>query len=598
MICECQRLFKSLPRAWQYVAHTSGVPLVNESLSIRLSIRYATTTPPRAINAIFCLILRPRLQPAFSRTPSLLRKSSCTLARMSSSQSAEPQAKKQKEGSDALYAERSVKRLAAYSVPVHPKRVQVMKKASSASSGPVIYWMSREQRVEDNWALLYAIEQAKKGDEPIAVVFNLVPEFMNAGARQFVFMLEGLGSVEKALAKKNIPFFLTQGDPVTEIPKLMEAAKASALVTDMSPLRVGREWRDKVCEALPASTSMHLVDAHNIVPVWVASDKREYAARTIRNKINNKLGEYLTEFPEVPEQAEAWPAGCAAQPSAKVDWTALIETAKVKGAAVPPVTWLNAGEEAGAKALASFLTKTRLSKYATKRNEPSVPTALSGLSPYFHFGQLSPQRAALEASKLRKVASESVDAFLEESVVRRELSDNFCWYTKNYDSIDCAYDWAKESLDMHRNDVRDHVYTYEQLRDAKTHDPIWNAAQKELTVVGKQHGFIRMYWAKKILEWTESPEQAIEFAMKLNDTYSIDGRDPNGVVGVMWSVIGLHDQGWKERPVFGKIRYMGGAAWKLGSGKKKFDLQGYLSRVDMAVAQAKMSTATAATTKS
>ena len=151
---------------------------------------------------------------------------------------------------------------------------------------------------------------------------------------------------------------------------------------------------------------------------------------------------------------------------------------------------------------------------------------------------------------------------------------------------------------MHRNDVRDHVYTYEQLRDAKTHDPIWNAAQKELTVVGKQHGFIRMYWAKKILEWTESPEQAIEFAMKLNDTYSIDGRDPNGVVGVMWSVIGLHDQGWKERPVFGKIRYMGGAAWKLGSGKKKFDLQGYLSRVDMAVAQAKMSTATAATTKS
>ena len=505
----------------------------------------------------------------------------------------EPEAKKQKEGSGDLYAERKLQRLAAFSVDVHPKRVQMLKKASAVSDGPVFYWMSREQRVEDNWALLYAVELAKKRNAPVAVVFNLVPEFMNAGARQFVFMLEGLTLLEKTLKKKNIPFFLTQGDPVNEIPSLLNSAKASALVTDMSPLRVGRQWRDAVCAALPAVTSMHLVDAHNIVPVWVASDKREYAARTIRNKINSKLPEYLTEYPEVPVQALSWPTDCVTQPPSKIDWNGLIETAKVRGVAVPPVTWLNAGEEAGAKALASFLTKTRLSKYESKRNEPSVPTALSGLSPYFHFGQLSPQRAALEASKLRKAAPESVDAFLEESVVRRELSDNFCWYTKNYDSIDCAYDWAKETLDMHRNDVRDHIYTYEQLRDAKTHDPVWNAAQKELTVIGKQHGFIRMYWAKKILEWTESPEQAIDFAMRLNDTYSLDGRDPNGVVGVMWSVIGLHDQGWRERPVFGKIRYMGGVAWKLGSGKKKFDLQAYISRVDTAVglAKAKMTTA-------
>lgn len=501
--------------------------------------------------------------------------------------SSEPPAKKPKEGPDALYAERIVQRLAALSVPVNPKRVRTLKKAAPASAGPVLYWMSREQRVEDNWALLYAVERAMEMNVPVAVVFNLVPEFMNAGARQFVFMLEGLSMLERALARKNIAFFLTQGDPVKEIPALLDSSKASALVTDMSPLRVGRQWREGVCAMLPSSVSMHMVDAHNIVPVWVASDKREYAARTIRNKINGKLPEYLTEYPEVPTLACAWPTTCPAQPP-EVDWKGLIETAKVKGAAVPPVTWLEAGEEAGGRALASFLTKTRLSKYESKRNEPSVPTALSGLSPYFHFGQLSPQRAALEASKLRKVAAESVASFLEESVVRRELSDNFCWYTDNYDSIDCAYDWAKETLDMHRSDVRDHVYTYEQLRYAKTHDPVWNASQRELTVIGKQHGFIRMYWAKKILEWTESPEQAIDFAMRLNDTYSLDGRDPNGVVGVMWSVIGLHDQGWKERPVFGKIRYMGGAAWKLGSGKKKFDLQAYISRVDAAVSREKM----------
>jgi deoxyribodipyrimidine photo-lyase len=502
----------------------------------------------------------------------------------------EPLAKKLKEGPDALYAERTVQRLAPLSVSVHPKRVRTLKKAPQGSSGPVLYWMSREQRVEDNWALLYAVEQAREQSAQVAVVFNLVPEFMNAGARQFVFMLEGLSALERVLARKNIPFFLTQGDPVKEIPALVNSVMASTLVTDMSPLRVGRQWRDGVCSALPPTVSMHMVDAHNIVPVWVASDKREYAARTIRSKINGKLPEYLTEFPEVPAQASAWSDDCAVQPP-QVDWKGLIDMAKVKGASVPPVTWLEAGEAAGARALAGFLTKTRLSKYESKRNEPSVPAALSGLSPYFHFGQLSPQRAALEASKLRKAAPESVSAFLEESVVRRELSDNFCWYTDNYDSIDCAYDWAKETLEMHRNDVRDHVYTYEQLRDAKTHDPVWNASQRELTVIGKQHGFIRMYWAKKILEWTESPEQAIDFAMRLNDTYSLDGRDPNGVVGVMWSVVGLHDQGWKERPVFGKIRYMGGAAWKLGSGKKKFDLSAYISRVDAAVSREKMAAA-------
>ena len=354
----------------------------------------------------------------------------------------EPLAKKLKEGPDALYAERTVQRLAPLSVSVHPKRVRTLKKAPQGSSGPVLYWMSREQRVEDNWALLYAVEQAREQSAQVAVVFNLVPEFMNAGARQFVFMLEGLSALERVLARKNIPFFLTQGDPVKEIPALVNSVMASTLVTDMSPLRVGRQWRDGVCSALPPTVSMHMVDAHNIVPVWVASDKREYAARTIRSKINGKLPEYLTEFPEVPVQASAWSDDCAVQPP-QVDWKGLIDMAKVKGASVPPVTWLEAGEAAGTRALDGFLTKTRLSKYESKRNEPSVPAALSGLSPYFHFGQLSPQRAALEASKLRKAAPESVSAFLEESVVRRELSDNFCWYTDNYDSIDCAYDWAK-----------------------------------------------------------------------------------------------------------------------------------------------------------
>jgi len=317
----------------------------------------------------------------------------------------------------------------------------------------------------------------------------------------------------------------------------------------------------------------------------LGSDKREYAARTIRRKIHDKLPEFLREYPDVPMQTFEWPDTCPTPPS--VDWKNLMEEARNRGASVPEVTWIVAGEEAAMKALhgsSGFLTKSRLSKYATKRNDPSVPGALSGLSPYFHFGHLSPQRAALEASKHRTAHKESVDSFLEEMVVRRELSDNYCFYVPNYDSLAAAYDWAKETLNVHRNDKREHLYTLEQLENAQTHDDLWNAAQKEMTVTGKMHGYIRMYWAKKILEWTESPEQAIEYGLYLNDKWELDGRDPNGYVGIMWSMAGIHDQGWSERPIFGKIRYM-----NYQGCKRKFDIQKYVARVNEMSRQARLS---------
>ena len=478
--------------------------------------------------------------------------------------------------------ERSVKRLASgQGVAVHPKRVRMLLQGEKDLSGPILYWMSRDQRVEDNWALLYAIEHAQKSNQAVGVVFNLVPEFMHAGARQFVFMLEALKMMQKILMGKNISFFFTEGDPLKEIPGLVEECGASALVTDFSPLRLGREWRDGVARIMKEKglkSSMFEVDAHNIVPVWVASDKREYAARTIRRKITDRLPEYLREYPEVPVQKVMWPENVRQPNGSSIDWKGLIEAAKKNGSKVPVVSWLQPGEEAALKALMGpqgFLTKSRLSKYATKRNDPTVPNALSGLSPYFHFGHLSPQRAALEASKLRSTYKESVEGFLEEMVIRRELSDNYCFYTPNYDSLDAAYEWARETLDLHRNDVREHTYSYEQLERAKTHDDLWNACQKEMVVTGKMHGYLRMYWAKKILEWTESPEQAIEFGIKLNDKWQLDGRDPNGYVGIMWSMCGIHDQGWRERPIFGKIRYM-----NYEGCKRKFDIEKYRLRVN------------------
>ncbi|KAF8071386.1 PHR1 [Scenedesmus sp. PABB004] len=382
--------------------------------------------------------------------------------------------------------------------------------------------MSRDQRMRDNWALLYALERAAATGAPCAVAFNLVPAFLGAGARQFV------------ASRVAVPFAE--------------------------------------------------VDAHNVVPVWVASDKREYAARTIRPKIHAKLPEFLVEFPAPPRPAP-WGDG-RPQPD-PVDWEALLAEVRERGAAVPEVTWATPGEDGAAAALVgapgSFLSPARLSLYAAKRNDPGEPQALSNLSPWLHFGQLAPQRAALEAAKLRPKHRDSVEGFLEELVVRRELADNYCHYCPaTYDSLDAAYDWARDSLAAHAGDKREFIYTTEQLEAGRTHDELWNAAQREMVVRGKMHGFMRMYWAKKILEWTPSASEAVRVAIYLNDKYQLDGRDPNGYVGVMWSVAGIHDQGWGERPVFGKIRYMNYAGCK-----RKFDIPKYVAYTQREEAAAK-----------
>lgn len=289
----------------------------------------------------------------------------------------------------------------------------------------------------------------------------------------------------------------------------------------------------------------------------------------------------------MPTQRAAWPPGAPAPPA--VDWDALLAEVIAAGAGVPEVSWCTPGEDAALAALtgpSGFLTKARLSRYADKRNDPSVPDALSNLSPYLHFGQLAPQRAALEASKHRSAHKASVEGFLEELVVRRELADNYCHYVENYDSLDAAYEWARQTLEVHAADPRDHIYTRAQFEAGQTHDKLWNAAQKEMVATGKMHGYIRMYWAKKILEWTPSPAEALAVSIWLNDKWELDGRDPNGYVGCMWSVAGIHDQGWGERPVFGKIRFMNFAGCK-----RKFDVDKYCARVDALWAKYKAETA-------
>lgn len=470
---------------------------------------------------------------------------------------------------------------------IQPGRIRIIKQASGSSvdqkklTGPVVYWMFRDQRLKDNWALIHAVDEANKADVPVAIAFNLFDSFLGAKSRQLGFMLRGLQKLHSHLQESlKIPFFLFQGEAVDTIPDFLKECGASLLVTDLSPLREHRSWKDKISDKLDSSVSIHEVDAHNIVPVWVASNKLEYGAKTIRGKINKLLPEYLIEFPILGPPKIGWPT-----PNQPIKWGELITDVVRKGTEVPEIFWCEPGEDAAMEVLMgskSGFLKTRLKNYSTDRNNPLKPKALSGLSPYLHFGQISTQRCALEAKKVQKLYPQAVDTFLEELIVRRELADNFCFYQPKYDSVEGAWEWARKTLMDHASDKREHVYTLQQLEKAQTADPLWNASQLEMVHYGKMHGFMRMYWAKKILEWTNGPEEALAIAIFLNDKYEIDGRDPNGYVGCMWSICGVHDQGWKERPVFGKIRYMNYAGCK-----RKFDVDGYISYVKRIVGESK-----------
>ena len=430
------------------------------------------------------------------------------------------------------------------------------------TGGTVIYWMSRDQRVHDNWALIYAQKLAIEKKKPLLVVFNLVPDFLEATIRQYGFMLKGLQEVESELGRYNIPFYLLQGNPEVEIPKLIKKYNTSVLVSDFDPLRIKRIWKREVAKKI--EIPFYEVDAHNIVPCLIASNKTEFGAYTIRPKIHKLLPEFLDEFPSIRKMKKT-----ESSASDKINWDRVLASLK-SNREVKEVDWIKPGESVAANSLKNFL-ENKLERYAGDRNDPNK-NALSNLSPYLHFGHISSQRVALTIQQFYQ-KNPSAETFLEELIVRRELSDNFCYFNSKYDSFDGFHNWAKETLNKHRKDKRDFVYSLEDFENANTNEDLWNAAQKELLLTGKMHGYMRMYWAKKILEWSKSPEEALRIAIHLNDKYELDGRDPNGYVGCAWSIGGVHDRAWAERPVYGKIRYMNrnGAA-------RKFDVISYLKK--------------------
>ncbi|WP_027186123.1 deoxyribodipyrimidine photo-lyase [Desulfovibrio inopinatus] len=445
---------------------------------------------------------------------------------------------------------------------VNEKRIRYLNKTSK-SGGPILYWMSRDQRIRDNWAFVLAFQLACSRQSPFAVVFTLTPHFLGAGLRQYQFMMDGLCEVETELADLGIGFWLHIGEPAATIVEVVHQCRAGSVVTDFDPLHIKRQWKQELCRE--TNVEVLEVDAHNIVPAWETSSKLEFAARTIRPKIHRLLPEFLEPFSALEPLPTKFRLDVP-----KVDWDITRKAVNIETVSRSE-EYIIPGGQAGHNALAQCV-ESKLIGYDTRRNDP-LTDGQSGLSPYFHFGQLAPQRAALDVMSAKHIPENDKQAFLEELIVRRELSDNFCLYQSSYDTIDGAPDWAHKTLDAHRNDARSATYTFAEFESAQTHSSLWNAAQSEMVKAGKMHGYMRMYWAKKILEWTPSPEIAIDIALRLNDTYQLDGRDPNGVTGVMWSICGVHDRAFKERPIFGKIRYMNEAGCR-----RKFDVDGYIAR--------------------
>jgi deoxyribodipyrimidine photo-lyase len=429
--------------------------------------------------------------------------------------------------------------------------------------GPILYWMSRDQRAKDNWALFYAQNLALELKVPLGVVFCLVPDFLRASLRQYDFMLRGLEETEKDLAEKNIPFILLPGSPEDEIPKHVQKLHAGALVTDFDPLKIKRKWKSQILPQL--SIPLYEVDSHNVIPCWQASPKQEFAAYTFRPKVKKQIADFLVSFPPLKKHPFTWKTEAF-----RTRWDETRKSLKVD-TSVPVVDWIEPGQKAARNMLRHFI-KQKLTAYDVQRNDPNLD-ALSILSPFLHFGQISAQRVALEVLKA-DVPEHNREVFLEELIVRRELADNYCFYNKNYDNFRGFPDWAKKSLDEHRKDKRVYKYTLMQFEGGLTHDGLWNAAQLEMVKTGKMHGYLRMYWAKKILEWTKNPEEAQKIAIILNDKYELDGRDPNGYTGIAWSIGGVHDRAWFTRQVFGKIRYMSS-----GGARSKFDVDAYIDKV-------------------
>jgi deoxyribodipyrimidine photo-lyase len=444
-------------------------------------------------------------------------------------------------------------------------RVTVRTRGTPDSDGEaVIYWMQRAQRAVDNPALDVAIDIGNLTHKPVVVFFGLNPFVHGATLRHYRFLAEGLPDIADGLRNRRVGFVL-RAHPAHGLLPFLSEVRPVAVIGDENPLRQTEQWRETIAEQL--RVPFWTVDADVVVPSQMI-ETEQYAARTIRPRIHKHLNAFLVDPPE---------------PHARVDWTPRQSVESVAATVdildglpidrnVGPVTFLRGGLRRARERLETFV-RDALPAYSDGRNQPEHD-GTSRLSPYLHFGQIGPREVARRVTAAG-APPPSVTAFLEQLIVRRELAVNFIRYNPAYDRLEGCERWARLTLARHRFDARPHLYTREQFEAAATHDPLWNAAQAQMVRTGWMHGYVRMYWAKKILEWSASPEEAFETAVQLNDRYELDGRDANGYTNIAWAIGGKHDRPWPSRPVYGAIRSMSYA-----STSRKFDSLSYIAQHD------------------
>jgi deoxyribodipyrimidine photo-lyase len=430
----------------------------------------------------------------------------------------------------------------------------------------VLYWMQQSQRAEYNHALEYAVKQANKLDLGVVVAFGLTDDYPEANLRHYTFMVEGLAETNALLEKRGIKMVVRRGSPPDVALEL--GRDAAIIVCDRGYLKHQRIWQDKV--ARKSACRVVQVESDVIVPLETVSLKAEYAARTIRSKIQKHLDDYLIELKPIKVQYSTV--------NIYLDSFDLKRPADILASlnidrSISAVDRFFKGGTSQAKKIFSNFIRSRLKNYENNHNQPQTDD-ISHMSMYLHFGQISPLYLALRINKTDHRLGSAKAAFLEELIVRRELAANFVYYHRDYDNFDCLPDWSRKTLADHRKDLRPYTYTLKQLEDAETHDPYWNAAMNEMKYTGFMHNYMRMYWGKKILEWSSSPESAFRNTLAINNKYFLDGRDPNSYAGVAW-IYGVHDRAWPQRPIYGKVRCMTASGLE-----RKCDIRAYVEKVE------------------
>jgi deoxyribodipyrimidine photo-lyase len=445
-------------------------------------------------------------------------------------------------------------------------RVLVRQRGALRKGGAcVVYWMQRAQRILDNPALDVAIEAGNLLGLPVVVFFSVIANYPNANLRHYHFLAQGLRDVAQDAAGRGVGFIVRR-PPNNSLEAFLEEVNAALLVGDENPCREPERWRSVLAKRL--KLPFWTVDADVVVPSCIFG-RSYFLLHHFRPHLKAELLKYLVAAPKM-DPLYRW------QPHKPIPSFSLdrdITEGFVKlDRTVKPVDNFTGGTHAAMQRLTHFVQHD-LAAYETARNHPETQ-GTSRLSPYLHFGNIGPLTIALAVERAVQqghATTTARDRYLEQLIGWRELSVLFVRHNPDYDSWQCAEPWARKTLVEHGGDARPHRYTLPQLERAETGDDLWNAAQREMLDTGWMHNMMRMYWAKKILEWAPDAARAFEWAVTLNDKYELDGRDPNGYAGIAWAIVGKHDRPWFNRPVFGLVRSM-----TANSFAKKFDARAYI----------------------